>query len=314
MELKPDFFIGGAQKSGTSTLASWMAAHPECYITEPKEPRVFSKQSNLTAVEPYQQFVADINLAKERLFCDATVTYLYEDYVAQRIHTALGLHPAKFIFILREPASRTVSSYYHIFKRGHDLRGLEELYGNEFGALEEEILREEEGILNAQKQNRLSVDKYVDKYDDPLSSFRYLKNSDYLPQLQRYAELFGRENICVLFFEELLSDRDAVLNKVCDFLGIEAFEKGTEIRERKNPTRIPVYLSYAWMRNRPTVFLCKGVQYVWSRLLGLSDECFYRAYDKNEAKYYTEKLKPLFQGRNAELSSYLEIDLKSYGW
>jgi hypothetical protein len=39
----PNFFILGAQKSGTTYLAKVLAEHPDVFFSDPKEPMLFSR-------------------------------------------------------------------------------------------------------------------------------------------------------------------------------------------------------------------------------------------------------------------------------
>ena len=41
---KPDFFIVGAAKSGTTSLYAYLQEHPEVYMCEPKEPWFFGEE------------------------------------------------------------------------------------------------------------------------------------------------------------------------------------------------------------------------------------------------------------------------------
>ncbi|MFN2557318.1 MAG: hypothetical protein ABR592_10730 [Nitriliruptorales bacterium] len=48
----PDFIIIGAMKSGTSSLASYLASHPDVFITNPKEPEFFVAEGNWDRASP----------------------------------------------------------------------------------------------------------------------------------------------------------------------------------------------------------------------------------------------------------------------
>ncbi len=45
----------------------------------------------------------------------------------------------------------------------------------------------------------------------------------YAPQLERYIRLFGRENVLILFSNDLKSDTHNTVNKVCEFIGLKPF-------------------------------------------------------------------------------------------
>ena len=43
---KPDFFIVGAPKCGTTSLAEYLNSNPRVFVTNPKEPFYFCKDFN----------------------------------------------------------------------------------------------------------------------------------------------------------------------------------------------------------------------------------------------------------------------------
>ena len=45
----------------------------------------------------------------------------------------------------------------------------------------------------------------------------------YAPQLERYIRLFGRENVLILFSNDLKTDTHNTVNRVCDFIGMKPF-------------------------------------------------------------------------------------------
>ena len=44
--MNPNFFIIGAPKCGTTSLAAWLAEHPAIYMSQIKEPHYFSSDLN----------------------------------------------------------------------------------------------------------------------------------------------------------------------------------------------------------------------------------------------------------------------------
>ena len=44
--MKPNFFIIGAPKSGTTALYQYLSSHPNIYMCTPKEPHYFSNDLN----------------------------------------------------------------------------------------------------------------------------------------------------------------------------------------------------------------------------------------------------------------------------
>jgi len=113
----PNLFIIGAPKSGTTALANNIVQHKEIFISEQKEPRFFdahtfydySEDYLIKDLENYLSLfdVEDAKNSKYRL--DASVFNMYSK---QSIENILRLSPnAKFIILLREPVSATLSMH-----------------------------------------------------------------------------------------------------------------------------------------------------------------------------------------------------------
>ena len=124
----PPFYLIGAQKAATTTLAALLAQHPGLCVAEPKEPRYFSRDDGLDD-RWYQAFFRDPRLPG----LDASTTYsmaplrhpdnaLYAARlrVAERI--AAARPDARFIYVLREPCARTWSGWRHSVEMGREKR------------------------------------------------------------------------------------------------------------------------------------------------------------------------------------------------
>ncbi|MEO0531457.1 MAG: sulfotransferase, partial [Planctomycetota bacterium] len=136
--VRPDFFLIGAAKSGTTSLANYLDSHPDVYLCKPKEPNFFAFPPN---VEPSCQgpapaevlfdkllrYSVTVPAEYDRLFKpattgqqtgDASVRYLYEPSAAERI--ANHAPNAKAIAILREPVARMYSHYHMNVRNGFE--------------------------------------------------------------------------------------------------------------------------------------------------------------------------------------------------
>ncbi|NVK86653.1 MAG: sulfotransferase [Gammaproteobacteria bacterium] len=182
---KPNLFIIGAMKSGTTSLHHYLSFHPALFMSEPKEPGLFKTDSY--SEQEFNEYMS--------LFDGATEAHQYRgegstDYakipqysnVAQRLK---AFSPdAKIIYVMRHPLKRTVSHYWHTRRPQ---------------------------VTDGQTKNML----------DAVNSFPgYLSFSDYPMQIKPYQELFGAENIHILLFEELISQPEQELLKVFKFLGV----------------------------------------------------------------------------------------------
>jgi hypothetical protein len=248
MQMLPNVFIAGAQKSGTTTLCSLMNGHPEVVLSNPKEPSFFSRESNLSAIETYAQCFQPKNGVKPRAIVDGSNAYMVDPLAAPRIRSCLGqdLH---FIFCLRDPTERMISAYWHQAKKSQDLRPLDEVFSFANDSLEGSVIEEDKRLRRAIDDGLVKALAYANRFDDPLWNFRYLRNSLYATDLERFFDIFGRAQVKVILFEDLISDLVTTRASLAIFLGLDPADFPT-VLDLRNPTllaRAPV-LSRAMRR------------------------------------------------------------------
>jgi hypothetical protein len=178
----PDFFIIGAQKSGTTSLHRYLQRHPDVFLSDPKEPHFFSRPGDWPqGEEGYRALFAGAGTAKA--VGEASTTYtMYPFYpeVPERL-TKLVARP-RLIYLLRDPVDRMRSAYQHALAGGVETRPLDL-------------------ALRA----------------DP----RYLLTSSYSLQLERWLARVPRERILLLDFDRLLADPIPLINQTLAFLGVD---------------------------------------------------------------------------------------------
>ena len=96
---------------------------------------------------------------------------------------------AKLFFVLREPASRFVSHYFQFLKTGAELPPISEIISGK------------------------------DKLSEIVFSY-----SDYRKIYDTYSNVFSREQICLLSFDDLINAPEKIDRQICDFLDLEDFE------------------------------------------------------------------------------------------
>ena len=98
---KPDFFIVGAPKCGTTALCDYLNQHPQVYVSANKEPFYFGSDLPGHLDWTQQNYLALFEPAGERTCGEASVWYLYSKSAAQEIRT---FNPeARIIIMLRNP-------------------------------------------------------------------------------------------------------------------------------------------------------------------------------------------------------------------
>jgi hypothetical protein len=105
------FFLIGAPKCGTTSLAKHLSEHPEISFSDPKEPHFFSPDypfgpSGLESLEDYLDFFPE--KVDARRFGEGSVFYLYSERAIERIE-ALTETRARYIVCLRDPVKASFS-------------------------------------------------------------------------------------------------------------------------------------------------------------------------------------------------------------
>ena len=230
----PDFIIGGAMKSGTTTLHAILNKHPKIKITKnelgffdidsilqhpdfnffDKNKKEWITQSMTCHPEKLWKWYASQfeNLKSEGLLVgEDSTTYLTSRIAAKRI--AQQSKPIKMLFVLRHPTKRTISNYLHLLKSGRAIYSLEDTL----------------------KYNPQSI----------------IHRSMYLEQLEAYYRQFPADLIKVILFEDLINDRQNCVKEVCEFLKVDfnLFEEA-DFKVHSNKTLVPKNVSLQLLRNK----------------------------------------------------------------
>jgi Sulfotransferase family len=217
----PNAFIVGAQKSGTTTLCYALEHHPQVVVSTPKEPAFFSRAANLSEPERYESCFRVKNGVAPRAIVDGTNAYMADPLAPSRIRAMLG-GDLRLIFCLREPTARAFSGYWHHAKRGRELRSCTEALTFSSETLDGALQEEREQVDRAAKDGLIDFAKNEQRFDDPLWNFRYLRNSLYARDLERFIATFGADRTKIILFEELVAEPAATLKSVAIFLGLDA--------------------------------------------------------------------------------------------
>jgi len=186
----PNFLIIGAQRSGTTALASYLRSHPDVFMPPKKEIHFFDVNFE-RGTEWYRRQFDD---AENQLAVgEASPSYMYREEAVPRIAGLLAR--ARLIAILRNPVDRAYSHFWMNRARGHEPL--------DFRAA---LIAEPERLAS----------------DDPFARIgkSYLDRGLYLRQLRRVCEHFPRSALHVVLFEDLRSSPTEVYADVCRFLGV----------------------------------------------------------------------------------------------
>jgi hypothetical protein len=124
--------------------------------------------------------------------------------VPSRIRELLGVD-LRFVFCLREPAARAISGYWHQAKKGRERRSLTEVLSFSGETLSEALREEQERLEGAVREGVVDLTDLAQHFDDPLWNFRYLRNSLYAGDIERFAANFGADRTKVILHLKLKS-------------------------------------------------------------------------------------------------------------
>ena len=207
----PTFVIAGAQKCGTSTLVATLRRHPQVHMSRPKELHFFDRRKNLDrGLEWYaEQFSPG---PKQIAWGEASPTYVYEE--AAR-HALTDLLPdAKIVVILRDPAKRAYSHFWH--SKRLDFESVD--------TFEEALDLEPERMASGDRRQQMR--------------FSYLDRGHYVEQLEDLVARHGADNVHVMLLDDLGSDRVPTLEKLMAFIGVDTAPASTIKEQWTNKYRV----------------------------------------------------------------------------
>ena len=199
----PNFILIGAQKSGTSSMFSYLKQHPQILRPTFKEPYFFDRHYHrglgwYGGNFPSRRTIERLNdrSGQPHLTFEATATYVFDPNVPARI--ARDLKTRKFILLLRNPAERAISAYWHARRMGIENRTLAEAVESDMQRYRAEMAGEKDG--------------------GPRPS--YLKRGLYREAVARWQSVFSPDDLLVLQSETMFADPGAVMVRVFAFLGL----------------------------------------------------------------------------------------------
>ena len=203
----PDYLIIGAQKCATTSLFLYLQQHPAVRPPARKEIHFFDSNFGKGVDWYRRQFPApSIESAQRSITGEASPSYLLNPHSARRIKQTVP--NVKLIVSLRDPVERAFSHYRHMVRSQKESRPFDQ-------AIRAHTAMSEEW------RKVLSDENYPDM---TLRDYSYVLRGYYLDQIKRYLNLFDRTDLHVILYDDIVSDTQAVMNNLCDFLGLERFQ------------------------------------------------------------------------------------------
>lgn len=224
MTQRPNFFIVGAAKAGTTALWALLKKHPQVFMAgddiADKEPCFFVGGYGMNSLDKYLSLFSSCD--GEKVIGEASTAYLSDPKSASKIH---DFNPnAKILICLRNPADRAYSLYSWMVQEGYEW-----------------IYPFERAILNEGKRIEKRIPNLMERaYRD---DYMYFSSGLYYNQVKKYLDLFGG-NVKVIIFEEMIANPQVVLDECMDFLEISRMP--VELA-RENPSTSVISPKLQWI-------------------------------------------------------------------
>ncbi|MBL4662285.1 MAG: sulfotransferase [Flavobacteriaceae bacterium] len=227
----PNFIIGGAMKSGTSTMHAILDQHPKIFIPheeigffdidnviEHYDFNFYDRKSQQWTVQEmgenpqqlWDWYSSKFKEGEGMLRGEDSTSYLTSKFAAQRI--SIQEKEIKLIFMLRQPSKRAYSNYHHLVRAG--------IVAHSF----EDVLQYHPNSV--------------------------LRRSLYLDQLEAYYKFIPKKNIKVVIFEDLIENSKSVMKEVCEFLEIDMDEFDSSVFEtHSNAGKFPLFSKPQLLKN-----------------------------------------------------------------
>ena len=222
-----DAVIAGAQRSGTTWLALCLDQHPDVTLAQHKEAHLFdSEDVQINGLSQKRLMEKFPKASLKNIWLDATPSYLYIPGSLESLRTH---NPeAKVIAVVRDPAQRAISHFYH-----SRWLGIENL------SLARALLSED---LRIKRQH---FSKY--KFADPVRQFSYADRGRYSGQISRLLDLFP--DALIIPFPKIMASPDLVLAQVQRFLGL-GFQKLDPLPPQNSHGARPNHILARWVITR----------------------------------------------------------------
>jgi hypothetical protein len=235
-EIWPNFLIVGAQKAATTSLYFYLKDIPGVYLSKLKEPNYFAPhaiQGKISdAIKDKKEYLRLFENASEYVAIgEASPSYLWDPDSPKLIHQTVP--HARIIMILRDPIERAYSNYLMIMKYGANVKK---------SSFYDELMRDYESRVKLHGRSQL-----------------YVEFGMYYEQVKRYFDIFGREQVKVIIFEEFVQHPVQTVNEVLAFLGVNHTVRA--ITEQYNAYSVPrgplalwIFAFFRWLRARNIKF------------------------------------------------------------
>jgi len=194
----PNLFILGAGRCGTTYLHEQLAEHPDIFMSAIKEPTFFCDLCGMGNPWEYLQQFSEAGAA--RVVGESSHAYLSSPSSPSMLKAYVP--EAKFLLTFRNPVDRAYSLYSWM-----TVAGLE--WSSSF-----------EGALG-REDKRFHSRRFYENNPQYFYNYLYYRSGLFGEQVQRYLELFSKEQFLFLKFDDLINNPRVWFTKIFRFLDVD---------------------------------------------------------------------------------------------
>ncbi|HVZ80623.1 MAG TPA: sulfotransferase [bacterium] len=225
--MKPNFFIIGAPRCGTTALSQYLSQHPNVFFSDPKEPHYFDFDFHHSKMEKstYMSLFDKADPARHLAIGEGSTNYLHSECAVPEI--LKFNQEAKFIVMLRNPIDLVQSRHsYGLFVGEENIRDFEEAWRAE---------------ADRREGRRIPL---------ATSEKKFLYYHDFGKIGQKIDVLFSRVDrakVKVILLEDMIEDPKQVYEDVLTFLGLPSDGRThfPKINENRQVQSIPLQRIYS---------------------------------------------------------------------
>lgn len=212
---KPNFFIVGAPKCGTTSLAHWLDRHPDVYFSPRKEPMFFDYDwpRTIRTWKDYEYLFKDAQPSHIAVG-EASTRYLYSCQAVPRILEYSK--DARFIVCLRNPIDMAPALHSELLYQGH------------------ENVTDFERAWHLQEARAAghNIPRTVASHPDQLQYGPYCKLGE---QVERLYETVPSERVACVVLQDMRESPQKEYDRILSFLGVE--RKGDVVFSIRNSSK-----------------------------------------------------------------------------
>lgn len=203
---KPNLFILGAPKCGTTSMASWLDEHPQIFMSPIKEPHFYNTDHTHNVVTDKSQYLKLFknSTEKHKIIGEASVWYLYSEKAVENIINDYG-DTTQYIVMLRNPISMAFSLH------------------------EQQVFNLNEPEVNFRKawdlQESRKRNKEIGSTTRDSKLLLYGEACKLGKQVQRLLQKVEREKVKFVLIDDLKLDPKKAYDDILEFLDIDSFNR-----------------------------------------------------------------------------------------